>query len=52
MGLYSLYLPDWLKAFERDKILFVNYDNFYNMRVNTIGKVVSFLKLRECHLPP
>lgn len=46
MGLYSLYIREWLKVFPRNQILFINFDHFVSSPLNyTTSHVLPFLGL-------
>ncbi|KAL5016159.1 hypothetical protein ScPMuIL_005748 [Solemya velum] len=45
IGIYSIYLRDWLKVFARDQILFLRLEDYAEDKVSTLRRVYKFLKL-------
>lgn len=46
IGVYSVYLKDWLKVFPKEQILVVTLKEYSEQLLNTIKKVFKFLNLR------
>ncbi|OWF50979.1 carbohydrate sulfotransferase 15-like [Mizuhopecten yessoensis] len=47
VGLYVIYLRDWLKLFPREQLLILRLEDYSNDLAGVIKKVFSFLKLRK-----
>ena len=48
VGLYIVYIMDWLTVFSRDQILVLRLEDHASNRKYTMHKVFSFLNLGEC----
>ncbi|KAL3864864.1 hypothetical protein ACJMK2_006514 [Sinanodonta woodiana] len=47
LGLYSVYLDDWLRVFERNQILILRLEDYAVNREHTMKNIFKFLKLRD-----
>ncbi|XP_072026446.1 carbohydrate sulfotransferase 15-like [Amphiura filiformis] len=45
IGLYSVYVRDWLKVFPRDQLMFLRLEDWHDMCPEILPKVYTFLEL-------